>query len=104
MPDNEKEFDRGEGATRINGNDLTTEGVARDIFERASQLGGFFVVAFIAPVGRSAGPGGLNGQSTKQRALMTLVMDGLKEQEAALARPAAAAAPDRVSREKMSST
>jgi hypothetical protein len=51
--------------------------VTNELFQRASQLGGFFVVGFIAPVGPSVGA---NGQTAKQQALINLAMEGLSEQ------------------------
>jgi hypothetical protein len=84
----DKDTDRG-GGTNGNGNG----NLPFDIFQRASQLGGFFVVAFVAPMGGARG--GESGQSVKQEALIDMLQDRLKDRGPRDEPPAAGNKPGR---------
>jgi hypothetical protein len=68
-----KDTDRG---LRVDRGD--SSGIANDLFQRASQLGGLLVVAFVAPIGPSAVS--RSGTGPIQRALLGIGEAAAKEQ------------------------
>jgi hypothetical protein len=66
----------GSGGSAVGSSDAAQ--VVSDVFQRASQLGGFLVLGFVAPVGPSASS--KNGLTAMQRALLAIGEAALKEQ------------------------
>jgi hypothetical protein len=97
--DIDKDTNRGAGGFRAKDTNRgaigSSAGVANDLFQRASQLGGLLIVAFVAPVGPTAVS---NGNDSTRRALLGISSDAERDRRLDSGPVQSAVAPPKASR------